>query len=217
MLKTFTTAATEYWDIKLLDTARKVHYLTDVEKDVVLETNKARSDPRKYAQLYIEPMLQYYNGNRYEKPGEIVYITKEGRAAAEECVTVLSNMVGVGLLIPELGLSKAAKDHVNDQGQTENTGHTGEDGSDVWDRPERYGQFGGAGIYSWSVGENIQYGKNIAREIVIQLLIDDGVADRGHRVNIMNDNFSQIGTAVGSHKKYRNMCVIVYSHGYTSN
>jgi hypothetical protein len=46
------------WDIASLDTAANVDYLTGFEKDVILEMNKARSDPKKYAELYIRPTLR---------------------------------------------------------------------------------------------------------------------------------------------------------------
>jgi hypothetical protein len=52
----------ENWDIELLDTARNVSYLTTIEKDIIFELNKVRSDPRKYAELYIKPMLNYFDG-----------------------------------------------------------------------------------------------------------------------------------------------------------
>lgn len=34
------------WDISILDTAADVDYLTGVEKDVILEMNKVRTDPK---------------------------------------------------------------------------------------------------------------------------------------------------------------------------
>jgi hypothetical protein len=39
------------WDIAILDTAANVDYLTGIEKDVILEMNKVRTDPKKYAEL----------------------------------------------------------------------------------------------------------------------------------------------------------------------
>jgi len=38
---------------------------------------------------------------------------------------------------------------------------------------------------NWASGENIQYGNEYARYAVIDLLIDHGVPDRGHRKNIL--------------------------------
>jgi hypothetical protein len=40
------------WDMARLDTARNLDYLSDIEKDTMLEINKVRSDPPGYARFY---------------------------------------------------------------------------------------------------------------------------------------------------------------------
>lgn len=58
-------------------------------------------------------------------------------------------------------------------------GHKGSDGSQPFDRAQRY--FDSISLY----GENIAYGSSkIAIDVLTQLIIDDGVPDRGHRTNI---------------------------------
>jgi uncharacterized protein YkwD len=198
------------WDIEKLDTAKDAEYLSPVEKDVILEMNKVRSDPKKYAELYIQPELRYYNGNLYQKPGQTTIQTQEGRKAVEGCIAALSKMRAVPPLIPESGLSLAAKDHVTDQSRTGQTGHNGSDKSTPDGRCARYGK----GNY---IGENIEYGSNTGRNIVKNLLVDDGVPSRGHRTNIMKSDYTQTGTSAGTHPQFRNMCVIVYAKGYVSN
>jgi uncharacterized protein YkwD len=78
---------------------------------------------------------------------------------------------------------------------------------------KKYGTFSG----SWTYGENISYGDATGKEIVCSLLIDDGVPNRGHRENIMNRAFTQVGTGVGSHTQYRSSCTTTYANGYRSN
>ena len=58
-------------------------------------------------------------------------------------------------------------------------GHTGSDGSDPFTRMKRVGAFNMGG------GENCSYGMQTGKDVVLQLLIDDGVESRGHRKNIM--------------------------------
>jgi uncharacterized protein YkwD len=188
---------TAHWNIAALDTAKDAAYLTDIEKDVILEMNKVRSDPKKYAELYIQPMLQYSTG--------------EGKKAEEECITALSKINSVALLTPELGLSRAAKDQTTDQGKTGRVGHDGSDRSMPDTRMSRYGR----GYNTW--GENISYGQTSARDIITQLLIDLGVPSKGHRANIMNKDFTQTGVSVGTHSTYRTMCVLDYARGYIGN
>ncbi|MCL1865074.1 MAG: CAP domain-containing protein [Spirochaetes bacterium] len=200
------------WNIAALDTAAKVDYLTGVEKDVILEMNKVRTNPKKYAELYIRPVLRYYNGKYYSVPGQITRITQEGTTAVNDCIKALNKAGSVGILTPERGLSLAAKDHVTDQSRTGQIGHNGSDRSTPDTRIKRYGVFSG----SWTFGENIAYGTTTAREIVCSLLIDDGVPNRGHRINIMNRAFTQSGVAFGTHKQYRTSCTITYANGYNS-
>jgi len=201
------------WDIITLDTARNIEYLSNIEKDVILEMNKVRTNPKKYAELYIQPMLKYYNGKNYSVPGQITIVTREGIAAVNECITALNKANPVSILKPEQGLSLAAKDHVTDQSKTGQTGHNGSDKSTPEIRIKRYGTFGG----SWTLGENITYGEATGRDIVSGLLIDDGVPSRGHRTNIMKKDFTQTGVAFGTHTQYRTMCTITYANGYKSN
>jgi uncharacterized protein YkwD len=63
-------------------------------------------------------------------------------------------------------------------------GHEGSDGSTIATRVSRYGTWRGA------IAESIPYGTDLAREIVIQLLVDDGVPGRGHRKNILENQFA---------------------------
>jgi hypothetical protein len=204
------------WDISALDTAAKTDYLSPVEKDVILEMNKARNNPKKYAELYIKPMLEYnwggpFGANSYLAPGATIYIsTQEGRNGIQSCIDDLSRRQGMSSLLPTKGLFLAAKDHADDTGPRGITGHTGSDGSSMDQRISRYGKWGGG------AGENISYGYNTGREIVVQLLVDDGVPNRGHRDNLFTKDFKYVGGAMGGHSQFTYLCVIDYANEYTN-
>jgi uncharacterized protein YkwD len=108
----------------------------------------------------------------------------------------------VGPLRWSKGLAAAAADHVRDQGPTGGLEHRGTDKSDPARRASRHGRWLGA------MAENIAYGENPAREVVIQLLVDDGVPDRGHRDNILDPGWTVEGVACGPHRRYEQMCVM---------
>ena len=200
------------WNISVLDTAANTEYLTDLEKDVILEMNKARTNPKKYAELYIQPRLSYYSGKYYSAPGQATKPTEEGAAAVHECIAVLNRVAAAGILKPEPGLSRAAKAHAADQGKTGHTGHTGSDRSSTEMRIKRYGKFNG----SWAWAENIAYGPVTGRDIVCNLLINDGISDRSHRTSLLDKDFTQTGVGAGHHPRYFAICVITYADGYTS-
>lgn len=52
------------------------------------------------------------------------------------------------------------------------------------------------------LGECCSYGMTTGKDIAMQWLIDDGIADLGHRVNCLTGDYSVIGIAVQAHKKY---------------
>jgi uncharacterized protein YkwD len=217
LLSAFTAHALDAdgWDIDALDTARNVTYLTRVEKDVILELNKVRTNPAKYAELYVKPRLAWFDGSGggkgYKGPGQSgTIVTAEGPAAVQECIADLSSRESAQVLVLREGLFKAARDHTRDTGAKGIVGHTGSDSSTISGRMNRYGQWGGV------MGENISYGASDGREIVIQLLIDDNVPNRGHRANNMDKNFGCVGVSIGPHTRYATMCVIDFAGQYIS-
>jgi uncharacterized protein YkwD len=173
-------------------------FLAAAEQDVLQEMNKVRANPKEYAQRYISPLLPDYDG-------------KEGKAAIKECIAELSaHSGGLPALEASWGLTRAARAHAADQARTGAVGHGGSDGSDMQSRIKRQGELSG----TYGIGENISYGYRTGRDIVIQLLIDDGVASRGHRKNILNADFTQTGIGFDAHPKYGAMCVIDYAYGF---
>jgi len=58
------------------------------------------------------------------------------------------------------------------------------------------------------VGENCSYGFETAIDIVLSLLIDEGVKNKGHRQNILSEDFNSIGVAIRPHITYRVNCVM---------
>lgn len=196
------------WDISILNTASDARYLSDLEKDIILEINKLRSDPEQYAKEYIAPLAKNYDGRILRYPGDQPLLTKEGISALNECVRVLKKQQPLPIMYPSLGLTQAARDHVKDQSKTGKTGHKGGDRSSMRERVERYGD------WQVRIAENIAYGAKTARQIVVYLLIDDGVRDRGHRENFLNPDFKVVGVATGNHPQYTMMSVMDFAGGY---
>ncbi len=81
-------------------------------------------------------------------------------------------------------LYKAAQQHTLDMVKAKKISHQGSDGSSPAIRVERAGY-----QYSW-VGENVASGQKTPGEVV-----KDWMNSPGHRRNILNPNFTQIGVA----------------------
>ena len=53
-----------------------------------------------------------------------------------------------------------------------------------------------------------------AKEVMINLLVDDGSESRGHRTNIFKTEFNVFSSYTGPHKEYNTVSVINYAAGY---
>ncbi|MDH5804520.1 MAG: CAP domain-containing protein [Gemmatimonadota bacterium] len=181
-----------------------------LEEAIVQEHNLARQNPDRYATIAGE-LLALFDGDVIRRDGEPGLITREGPSAVREAVDFLRDAEPIGPLTRSRGMSLGARDLVKDHGPKGMTGHQGSDGSRPADRLERFGD------WRRTMGENVAYGRyesNHARRVVLSLIIDDGVAGRGHRTNIFNPDFSVIGVACGPHERYGTMCVMEYAGGY---
>jgi uncharacterized protein YkwD len=187
--------------------AGDAEFLSPLENGVVYEINMARTAPKKYASL-LEQYRKYYDKKLVRLPGETPILTKEGVGAAVEAIRFLNSVKPLYPLFPSKGMSMGARDHVKDQGSSGATQHKGGDGSHASERVNRYG------TWEKTIAENIAYGSDKARNLVMYLIIDDGVSSRGHRKNIFNPDFRVIGVAYGHHPAYRMVCVITFAGGY---
>jgi len=131
--------------------------------------------------------------------------TVEGAEAWEEAINELSDHPGN---LPQLqwseGLAQACYDHVRESGPNGLTGHTGADGESPKDRILKY-------VDAKKIGENLAFtDAENGYNIILQLLIDDGVYTRDHRANILDPDFTHVGISWGCHTYYTEMCCFAY-------
>ncbi len=178
-----------------------------LESGVMRELNIARTKPRLYAG-FVKQYRNLYKGNYIYLSGSNVRIaTSEGVDAVDEAIGFLNRQKPLAPFSPSQGLAEAAMELVEDQRSSGETGHYGRLSGSMDRRIERHGQWRG------EIGEVISYGFKDPRWIVIQLIVDDGVGNRGHRRNIFNPVFRRVGAACGSHAGYGAMCVIDFAAG----
>jgi len=107
----------------------------------------------------------------------------------------------INRLVPlhaEEDLTAVAQGHARTSGEKGSTGHSG--------FKKRFEPLMGKPYTH--VGENCSYGYEQAIDIVISLLIDEGVKELGHRHNILAPDFNSIGIAIRPHQSYRTNCVM---------
>ena len=190
------------WPDSIYKSVEGYPFLNDIQKKVIIEVNKCRTNPSRYADEVIVPFLHSIRSdNIYVDKNGLNIKMHEGKTAVEEAISALRNLQPVGILKPKEYLCKAALDHCKDLGPKGYAGHGGSDDSDPMTRVKRYNSKSGG------IGENIDYGSNTAEEIVRNLIVDDGVNPRGHRENLYY-NYKYIGVGFGKHSTMRYMCVM---------
>lgn len=177
-------------------------------RKVLAEVNLARTQPLRYAD-FLASCRPHYRDNFVSLPGEHLTRTREGVAALDEAVRALRHSRPLPPLALSGGLGRAAADLAREQAQTGALGHRGADGSSPFARMSRHGR------WHTHAGEAIDYGGATARRVVYNLIVDDGVRDRGHRLNLLAPDFRVAGIARASHPQFRQVCVIDFAAAYT--
>jgi uncharacterized protein YkwD len=179
-----------------------------VEHGILEGLNQLRENPAAYAEV-LKQERRWYQGRLLQIPNQTGIVTNEGMRALDEAIAALESVRrNIGRVVLSEGLSNAAADQVRDAGRRGLTGHKGADGSEFDRRIDRYGQWSG------EIAENIAYGPEKPRDVIIQQLVDDGVGDRGHRKNLLNPAWRYVGIACGPHARYGTMCVMDFAVSY---
>lgn len=169
--------------IKNANTAKEVSYLLPAEKSVIFYLNVLRSDPKFFLENYLKPYLDS---------------TKENDPYTKTLIKTLENTEPMSLLKPQKDLSLIAKTHAIKCGKDSIVGHG--------NFKERFRSVNDK--YNSYVAENCDYGNHSALQIVMELLIDEGIKDLGHRKNILNPRYKNVGISIQPHKRYKQNCVM---------
>ncbi|MCC9706871.1 CAP domain-containing protein [Streptomyces sp. MNU76] len=123
--------------------------------------------------------------------------TSSGNTASGPTAQVLNlvnaerQKAGCSPVTVDAKLTKAAQDHSQDMAAHQNMSHTGSDGSDMSERLSRVG-------YSFrSAGENVAAGYGTAASVM-----DGWMNSPGHRANILNCGFKEIGIGLAQPGNY---------------
>ena len=187
--------------VALLMAGAPAHGQTDYEARVLATLNFARAQPAAYAET-LRQYRAYFHAKLVTLPGADEDVeTVEGVRPVDEAIVYLQRHGALAPMAAGKTLTAAAGDHAAEQARSGAVGHGGEDGSSPGDRAERHG----GGPY---VAEAIMYGAADPDDVVRQLIVDDGVMDRGHRTILFESRYRFAGVACRPHPTYRTVCVI---------
>eukprot|EP01062_Namystynia_karyoxenos_P058485 TRINITY_DN50007_c0_g1_i1.p1 TRINITY_DN50007_c0_g1~~TRINITY_DN50007_c0_g1_i1.p1 ORF type:complete len:1368 (+),score=406.53 TRINITY_DN50007_c0_g1_i1:84-4106(+) len=170
--------------------------------EVLGEINLAREQPQTYLRAVGEE-LRSVSGGVLHRPTAGPLQLREGELAYQDAMLFLARQPPLPPLAPSEGLCRAAQEHCIDIGISGSCDHEGSDGSRPGDRAARRGRWSG------SIAECIALGADSAREAVVQLIVDDGVPDRGHRRSLFSSALQFAGAACGEHASSGRCCVVL--------
>jgi uncharacterized protein YkwD len=178
-----------------------------LEQAVLDEINTARKNPQKYIK-YLEDYKKSFKGKTVYLSKDLLIETVEGTASIDEAIGYLKNLPALGYYDFSVGLNKAAARQLKDLIADSSIGHIGKDGSDL---PARIRKFGAV---SGKYAENIAYYAPTPRDVVLAMIIDDGIKNRSHRKNIFSPNFKIVGIAFGKSKSSPGLCVVNFAERF---
>jgi len=174
------------WDEATMDkanTAKNADYLTEVEKEVIQLCNLARLNGKLFADTYLKQYIDEGNVEKSQYTGTLI--------------ADLRKVKKLEPLLPQKDLFECARSHAIESGTKGTIGHQ--------NFSKRFKKYASRYI---ETGENCDYGNNEAIDIVMSLLIDEDVPDKGHRKNILDPKFKSVGVSLQSHKKEDWNCVM---------
>jgi uncharacterized protein YkwD len=180
--------------------SKNINY-EEIEDKLFEEHNKLRQDPQSYIPK-LKDCLNHFREKIYHQPGEEPIQTYEGKDGIEDAIKFLKSQQSLPPLTYNKQIAKACKDHVIDIGPKGLTTHEGSDGKNFTDRIEKYCEWDG------SAAESIDFGFKKPENIIINLLVDDGVSGRYQRRNLFLPEINFIGIGAGHHKDY-GICVCI--------
>jgi hypothetical protein len=164
------------------NTAAKTNYLTTEEKNIIWILNMARMNPPLFGKTVVKQFPEL--GSH----GWLINIDEY-----KSLLDTMQKIKPMGILYPDSLCWESAKCHAITAGEVGYVGHVRQ--SDECSKPVYY-------------GECCDYGYKDAMNIVMHLLIDQGVASLGHRKLMLSSYFDSLGVSIQPHKAYGSNAVL---------
>ena len=179
--------------------------------DLLATINYARTNPTDFANVVED---KYLNFKRFKWIiGTHTYLTSDGVNAVKEVVSVLRAASPVRALQNEKGLDVTAQVQANflkNQSPLPANPYLGCRSANIGLRISELGK--------WTkVAESISGRMDDAEDVIVQLLVSDGDARKGHRLNLLNPDYNQVGFGFSNHASVPNIIVFHYAQDFQCN
>ena len=177
-----------------------------IQNALYTELNKLRNNPKSYIPLIEEEMKSLKKNNILKRKNSNLQIqTMEGKEAYKDAISFLEHQKSLPPLKKESRLGSAAMDLVKDIGGRGVVSHRDKYGQYVSERIEKYCE------WNTSASEVIEVSSKNPQDILISLLVDDGMRNRPDRKILFQDDYNFIGIGCGPHTEYEIVTVIVFA------
>ena len=177
-----------------------------IQRELFIELNNLRKNPKSYIPLIELEMKSLKKNNILKKRDSNLQIqTVEGKDAYIEAINFLQNQEGVPPVKEESRLNSAALDLVKDIGTRGVVSHQDKYGQYVSERIEKYCE------WDYSASEVIEVSSKNPKDILISLIVDDGLKNRPDRMTLFNPAYNFVGISCGMHSEYEIVTVIVFT------
>ena len=169
------------------NTAANVTYMSHAEKEVIYILNLIRA----YPALFTKTVLLKYpsvSGNGYLAEDSFYFIS---------LINSLNKLKPLDILYPDKDCFESAQCHASSSGITGYTGHKRVNAD--CEKKKNYN------------GECCDYGNDDPLEIILSLLIDEGVPSLGHR-KVFLSAYTKVGVSIQPHKKYGTNAVFDFAY-----
>ena len=180
-------------------------------EEIFRTISELRESPRSFSIRVQDTFSHYMQDNVLHRPGTVPLQTREGVSAVHELYSELLEIESLPPLEPSHGLTLAAIHHCHDTGPLGIVGHIGSRETSLQKRVESFGKWSG------NLVEALDYGSCNAFEVVLSLLIDDGLTTRPHRKALLNPNFTKLGIGAGPHSEFKTVVCLLFSVGFNDN
>jgi uncharacterized protein YkwD len=183
-------------------------FLDATERGIAVALDGLRREPPGFA-ARLRAHRARFAGTVVTVPGEELPLqTVEGVAAVDEAIAAVRRSGARSPVVVSPVLSAVAREHARVIGALGTLDHESRDGSPPHVRMDRVGSVEGQS------GENIATGYRDGEMMLLSLVVDDGVPDRGHRLNLLEPAFRVVGIGCAPHRLFRTVCVVDLAAGF---